>query len=258
MVGEQWFLYRADPSRPLTAQSQEGCDPETGNAEAESRGFAVLTQTCDIVRRCDRRPFIEVAPLRELTVGDWRAAARGRLPRYAVIPSLGEQRLAADLDLVMTVEKAVVAGWERVVGCRSDAEVRRFALVLARKRVRFAFPDEFVALVQPLQRRLVQKHDKQSAEGRALRSLRGIRVRAAPSWDASSVGLTFFIIRHSGALDFEGASWSDLMATWLGRLAPAGRYAELSGLVQTLDDLTARDYVESDPLDIEYLSDRPE
>lgn len=61
VLGGHWFLGRADPARPLTDQSRERCDPETGNYEGEVPGFAVLTQTCDLVRRCDQRPFVEVA-----------------------------------------------------------------------------------------------------------------------------------------------------------------------------------------------------
>jgi len=63
VLGEHWFLHRADPQRPLTPQSKEGCDPETGNTEGEVPGFAVLTQTCDLVRRCAERPYVEIAPL---------------------------------------------------------------------------------------------------------------------------------------------------------------------------------------------------
>ena len=257
VVGEHWFLYRAAPGRPLTAQSKEACDPDTGNVEVDAPGFAVLTQTCDLARRCDDRPFVEVAPLYELAEEDWRAATRGRLPRFAVVPGLADRRLAADLDRVMTVEKAVVAEWDRLVGCRSDEEVRLFALALARKRSRTAFPDEFVALVRSLQKRLVDKHDKDTVEGRALRALREIRVRAAPSWEAAAVELTFFFIRDADELTFEGRPWAEHLQDWLGKVAAAGRFTEVDGLVQTLDDLTARDYVESDPLDLGFLSERP-
>lgn len=44
------------------------------------------------------------------------------------------------------------------------------------------------------------------------------------------------------------------MALWLNRVQPEGRFRRVEGVVQTLDDLTARDYVESDPLDLDYLS----
>ena len=37
----------------------------------------------------------------------------------------------------MTVHKAVVAGWERLPGWTTDAEVRAIAGALARKRARF-------------------------------------------------------------------------------------------------------------------------
>lgn len=231
---------------------------ETGNAEVQAPGFAVLTQTCDLVRRCDERPFVEIAPLLQLSEGDWRQAVRGRLPRFAVVAGLADQLFAADLDRVMTVEKAVIAGWVRIAGSRTDEEARAFALALARKRVRTAFPDDFVALVGPLQQRLIQKHDKNSDEGRALQSLREIRVRAAPAWDADEVELTFFFIREPSAHDFEGRPWDSLLDDWLSRVVAADRFIAVEGLVQTLDDLTARDYVESDPLDLGFLSDRPE
>ena len=39
-------------------------------------------------------------------------------------------------------------------------------------------------------------------------------------------------------------------------LPQSGRFVRVDGLVQTLDDLTARDYVESDPLDLDHLSTR--
>jgi len=256
--GEHWFLSRAAPDRPLTTQSQEGCDPETGNTEGEVPGFVVLTQTCDLVRSCVNRPYVEIAPLDVLSEGAWRSAQRGRQPRFAIVPALAEERLVADLDRVMTVEKAVVARWERVQGCRDDDEVRAFARALARKRSRTAFPDDFVDLLKPLQQRIVEKHDKQSDEGRALRSLREIRVRAAPSWDAGEVEILFFFIREDEHWDFEGIPWVDLLEAWLGRVVPTGRYKTVDGLVQTLDELTARDYVESDLLDLGFLSERPE
>lgn len=256
VLGEQWFLYRADPARPLTQASREGRDPDTGNTEEEVPGFAVVTQTCDLVRRCDDRPYVELAPLVVLSADEWRAASRGRRPRYAVVPRLAAELLAADLDRVMTVEKGLVATWDRVAGCRSDEDARVFALALARKRQRAAFPDDFVDLVRALQGRLIEKHDKRSEEGAALQSLREIRVRAAPEWGATQVELTLFFIREPDERDFEGIPWDKLLQGWLEKVPAKGRFIAVDGLVQTLDDLTARDYVESDPLDLGHLSDR--
>ena len=80
----------------------------------------------------------------------------------------------------------------RMQGMRTDQEARTFAQALARKRARFAFPDDFNCWVKPLSKRFSKKHDSpESPEGAALRSLAEIRVRASPSWDARQVECTF-------------------------------------------------------------------
>ncbi len=201
VVGEQWFLSRVDPEKPLTIEAIEAAEAEADAAEAEVRGLMLATQSCDAVRDCADRPFVEVCPLVEVEAGRLEEIRRGRRPNYAYVPGLAAQRLVADLDRAMTVEKAVVASWTRVRGCSDDGEVRRLAHALARKRVRAAFPNDFVILASKLSNRLSEKHDKGSDEGRALRALREIRVRAAPAWEAEKVGLEgvrFFVYEADG------------------------------------------------------------
>ncbi|MDH3598137.1 MAG: hypothetical protein OEU26_00700, partial [Candidatus Tectomicrobia bacterium] len=106
--------------------------------ESSVEGFVVLTQTCDIVRQCTERPFLEVGPIIEVPEQFAHEIERGRRPSYAIIPALRDRRLIVDLDRTMTIEKAVLAHWSRVAGCRTDEETRQFSLALARKRVRFA------------------------------------------------------------------------------------------------------------------------
>jgi hypothetical protein len=256
VLGEYWFIHRFDPGFPLTEASAAMSDRSVDLVESAVRGLVVLTQTCDIVRTCRERPFLEVAPLVEVSAQVAHEIERGRRPVYAIIPALHTRRLVADLDRTMTVEKAVVAQWARIAGCRTDAEARRFALALVRKRARVAFPDDFIALVERLQGRLLEKHDKQSEEGRALRALREIRVRAAPSWEAPTVEVTFWFIREEEAMDFEGRRWDTLLEGWLQLMPAAGRFRHVHGTVLALEDLTAREYVESDPLDLDHLSTR--
>ena len=114
-----------------------------------------------------------------------------------------------------------------------------FASALARKRVRFAFPDDFTALAKNLENRLTDKHEKESAEGQALRALREIRVQAAPSWDHNSITLTFWFVRHDEDIDFDGSSWSTFLESWLRLVPPTGRFKAVFGQVTTLADLTA-------------------
>ena len=125
---------------------------------------------------------------------------------------------------------------------------------LARKRTRCAFPNDFVDLVSDLRERILGKHDKMSEEGHALRDLREIRVRTTPSWDASTAELMFWFIRDPDTTRPEAARWSAYLAAWLDMVPPRGRFTDVDGAATTLEDLRAQDYVESDPLDLDYLS----
>jgi hypothetical protein len=216
----------------------------------------VVTQTCDIARSCVDRPFVEVCPLVEMDDSKLREIARGRRPGYAFVPALAAQSLVADLDRTMTLEKPVVAQWSRTPGCTTDAQARAFAQALARKRLRFAFPDDFTELVRKLQGRLIDKHERNTDEGRGLRRLREIRVQATPTWDANSVALLIWFIREDADADFEGRNWTELLGEWLRLVPPSGRFVEVDGQVATLEEMTAADYVASDPLDLDYLSSR--
>ena len=257
------FLHLADLSRPHSPASRQAAASlaEAGKViEAEStpvldtvRGMAMLSQTCDVIRRCQDRPFVEVAPLIERSEQEIEEIRRLKRPAFAYVPAMAEDRLVADLDRTMTVEKALVAGWTRTPGWETDDEGRDFALALARKRARPAFPDDFVAAAQDFQSRLADKHDKKTPEGAHLRSLREIRVRAAPSWDDDSVHLTWWFIKDSDpeAVD---ADWPTFLDQWLSRFDRSGRFRLDTPIACRLEDMTARDYVESDLLDLDRLS----
>jgi len=255
VLGEHWFVHRVDPSVGLTDAARAAAEAGTDLAETPEVGLVVVTQTCDVVRECKSRPYVEVSPLVTLDEHDFHTVERGRRPNFALVPALADRRLVADLDRTMTVEKSVVAGWQRVPGCQGDEDARRFASALARKRERFAFPDDFTVLAKKLTARLADKHDRTTAEGHALRSLREIRVRAAPSWDAQNIELMFWFVREDRDGDSETGQ-KEHLSSWLGLLPAGGRFASVLGQVTALEDMTARDYVESDPLDLDHLSSR--
>lgn len=254
IVGEQWFAYRVDTSIALTEAAENAIQSGADLAESEVRGLVVVSQTCDLVRSSLERPFVEVSPLVEVGAQEIRQIERGYRPRYAYVPGVADQRLVADLDRTMTVEKTVVARWARVQGCREDVDVRRFAAALARKRARKAFPDDFSRFVAKLQSRIQEKHDKNSAEGRALAALTEIRVQATPSWAESTVEITFLFVRPSGSDSFEGKRWSDYLEEWLRLVPEAGRFTKVLGQVTTHSRMTAADYLSSDQLDLDHLS----
>ena len=257
------FIYLADQASISTSQQSDEeatvsltSEPDTSLVVPileEIRGVAMLTQTCDIIRDCQKRPFVEVAPLVELEPHVVEEVRRLKRPRFAYVSATAYEGLVADLDRTMTVQKAVVAHWTRLSGFDTEQEARDFALALSRKRSRFAFPDDFTRATKDLQRRIVAAHTKQTAEGAHLRSLREIRVRAAPSWDHETVELDWWFIKENDPEDTQ-SEWRTFVDRWIGLFEQAGRFKINSRTACRLQDISAQDYVESDHLDLDRLS----
>jgi hypothetical protein len=218
----------------------------------ENPGWIQFSCSRDVVRSCRERPFVELAPLIAVDEGRLRETKKALLVNRAYVPGVAERRLVADLDRV-TAEKVVLAGWPRTPGWSTDAEARVLAEALARKRVRPAFPDDFVAEIERLQRRIRDKHGRSSIEGRLLEALREIRVHASPSWDAVQVLVRFLFVKDSDPEGLEG-QWSRQVEAWLDLVDRNGRFTIADPEVDRLEDFTASDYVESDRLDLDWLS----
>ncbi len=54
----------------------------------EVEGVVMLTQTCDIVRPCIRRPFVEVAPLAGLNEKEVEEVRLMMRPSFAYVPAM--------------------------------------------------------------------------------------------------------------------------------------------------------------------------
>jgi len=253
IIGPLGFVIRFNPKLPLMPGDQDDTS-DSDLYDQDVEGLVVLTQTCDVVRKARDRPYVEVGPLvRVKEAAELENIRRGASPRYAYLPGAAPQMLIADLDRVMTVEKSLLAIWTREVGCPTDQDQRDFAKALARKRARFAFPNDFVSVVEGLRARITQKHAKESSEGECLRSLREIRVTAAPSWDAVTISLKFWFIVVEGSLPTTDELRQQGEA-WMGYLKPGGRFSSIEYDMVTLDAVSAREYLSSDRLDLDHLS----
>ena len=247
LEGEHWFVHRTG-TKDVDASAHEAAEL----VETEVPGFVVLTQSCDIVRKYKDRPYVSVAPLLEVSAAHLSEIQKGYRPQFAAIPGVSAKKLVGDLDRVMTVNKQVVAGWTRMQGCSNDAEVRSFAKALERKHGRFAYPEDFNRFARKLQDRIKDKHDRDSPEGDALRDLLEIRVHPAPSWDAPDVELMFwFVARPENATELRR---SGHLVSWQNLIEPSGRFRRVFCQIATHEDLSALDYLESDVLDLDYLS----
>lgn len=252
VIGENWFFHKFDPDLPIT-QAAKNATEQAEIIETAVEGFVLLTQTCDIIRDYNERPFVELAPLiKSEDENEYLRIERRLHPQFAPIPYLKDLGLVADLDRCMTIEKSLLLKWKKYPQSMSVEEGKRFSEDLARKSQRFAFPDNFVDAMQKLQNRLKKKHDVGSSEGETLRAIREIRVRAAPSWEESEVELDFFFVLQKTvppAIHSQIDQWLDLFEVKPPFKKP------LSHAV-TLSQMSALEYVQSDILDLSYLSSR--
>lgn len=196
-------------------------------------GLCVVSQTCDIVRCCSDRPYIEVSPLVEVDDSKLAEVEKGGRPNYGFLSKLKSRKYVVDLDRVMTLEKSCLKNVARTEGCGSDEERRAFSKSLSRKRQRFAFPNEFNKLVSKLRDRIIEKHDKQSPEGEALRALEEIRVSAAPSWNDNEIDLFFYFIRQSAQTTFNGKNWDEPFKKWMNLLVESDKFKNINGEITT-------------------------
>jgi hypothetical protein len=166
-----FLVHLADKRTPLTAAARASVDdvPVEFNLYevlTSVTGLAVVSQSCDIVKKCADCEYVDVSPLVKIDVAaQLQAIRKGQQLRYAYLPGLAPQNLVVDIGRTMTVEKAVLAGWNRIPGCITDQDRVDFADALARKRQRFAFPDIFNAGLTKFRNRLKEKEGKASAEG---------------------------------------------------------------------------------------------
>jgi hypothetical protein len=163
------FLHVFDAHSPITDLSRQEVADEPPKAEdvdfrsvgATVAGFVVITQTCDIVRGCEKRQYIELVPLVQVDEDTYNLIKADRVPRFAFLRPLEPEKLVADLDRVMTVEKSLLAripDHARLLGCETDEEQNQFVRALVRKRSRFAFPEPFVKAMRAIQDRVQEKH----------------------------------------------------------------------------------------------------
>jgi hypothetical protein len=104
-IGEHIFVHQFDPKQPLITTKPYTVIDEESLVKSVVRGFVVLTQTCDLVRDCQDRPYLEISPLIEIETNFLEEVRKMKRPQYAYIPGIAEKNLVADLDRVMTVEK---------------------------------------------------------------------------------------------------------------------------------------------------------
>lgn len=251
------FVHLADLAVPTTSAAEQLAADGVSGVEIvpiDPGGLVVLTQTCDLIRTCADRPYVEVSPLVTVPSDKIDFVRRNRIPRYLPLPALDDASLAGDLDRVMTVEKGLLSTFTgaKVSGVNTDGEALILAETLGRKRTRAALPDDFVAAVGRMRNRINDKHDKDTQEGDFLRRTKEIRVLSLPNWTADTIEVEFLFIFERGAvIPRDAGEWIEQL---MARVTTDGRIIEVRGRAVGLDELSAASYLDSHRLDLDHLS----
>jgi len=219
----------------------------------QTEGGLLLTQSCDIVRDYNHKPFLHVAALVVVDEEALRRIKAGREIRYLFVPGLADQSIVADLDKIATIDKRVVMNRERRAGCFSDDERRGLAASIARHRQRFAFPDEFNDALKPLRRLVENGAGKNSDNGRFVDAVLEIRVTTS-SWD-NPTELDFICIIPEDTPQTMRELWVKDQIPRLEDKASTEWCRDCNFRLSTLSEMSAAEYLESNRLDFDGLSD---
>lgn len=252
--------WMAAPDVPLTLASESMEADDIDWVVASTDRLAIVSQTCDIVRDCREHPFVTLAAVVELDEPYASQARRGHRPRF--IPLSGISAMSfADMNLLVGAEKSILLKAQRISGLRSVEDQRQFARAAARVFERPAFPDDLGESLRGLLERVKKKHGKMSPEGKALESLAEIRVVVEHWADSDGADIRVLFCPESRPSSDSDPTHGDLetwIAQWMARCRPVGIVHSVDGVLTPLDEMTAREYLASDPLDLDYLSDHRE
>jgi hypothetical protein len=216
-------------------------------------GVAMLTQTCEIIKPQHTRPDVQVAALVKVEQDEAALIQKGDKPNHALVPGIEGLLLAIDLDAAATVSKDVAALWPRTLGCPTDDDKREFARKLARHRQRFAFPDEFNDdVLRPMRRWVESKRKKNGEHGAFIKETFEFRI-ICNDW-ANPAELTLLSIMKRDPIGAESVTWRQATYAMLEK----GNYKNFPkpvARIVTFEDISAKEYLASDRLDWDGLSD---
>lgn len=250
--GEFWFRDIDTPLEGSDETTDFGYDPEIA-------GFVVISQTCDIVRSASKVPYVIICPLITVTNEILGQLAKGISPKNCFLTNCPEN-VVVDLSRAMSISKQLLVTWERKRGCRNSAEQLEFARALECVFGRFAFPDAFVDSVSKFRRAAIDTYSKSNSElGKAFRSIREFRVYPHEEWNnTESVPVTFIaILDELEKRELEDRSKiADIVEKKIRTIEWNGVFSLHQDvlMVATYSDLTAADYINSFPLELNSLS----
>lgn len=233
----------ADARHPLsdaaaTVASNTGVDSGMIVVPQDSiDNVVVLSQTCDLQETTTDEYHCLVAPVIRASTTFAKEALRGRRPAYAGLPWLDNESVA-DLSRITTVERSLLVDGDRLARPQSTGESLHFARTVSRFLTRPALPDEVNEILAPFLRRIKDRYDKRSAEGRCPQKVAEMRVEADPDFESSAPVLNVLMVVETADLPTlpKGA---DIDHERIDRLK-AGGYARAAEAVEESSTPVAR------------------
>ena len=188
----------AEASAPLSAEAadiaaSEGTDSGLITVPHAVDNVVLLTQTCDLQLTTAAEHRGLVAPVMHVPEQIAHEALRGRRPGLAGLPWVGLTAVA-DLSRITTVERSVLVGAISRGRPRTRRERFHFAETISRYLTRPALPDAVNKVLSPFVKRIAEKHDRESAEGRCAHKVSELRVEATPDIDHEEPALNVLMI----------------------------------------------------------------
>ena len=210
------------------------------------KGYAVISQTCDVQQRLSTQPFVELAPLVERTAEEIEAIRKQKTYCEAYIPAAAKKGLVIDLDKTIIAEKKWIATLEPIVGCANYQEEKALAEILGLKRSRFAFPDEFEIDVNNLKRRIIREAKKADTRlSKIFNRAREVRIRAENGWGADNVSLIWYFIFDAKSAVPDEDEYSAL-TNFILKHFKSDKFGQNNVKTVALDQMNAQAYVNSD------------
>ena len=155
--------------------------------------IVLLTQTCDLRFTTADEHRCLVAPVMRVPQQRAYEALRGRRPALAGLPWVDDTSVA-DLSRVTTIERSLLVDAVSRGRPRTRREQFHFVEIVGRYLTRPALPDPINEVLSPFVRRVAEKHDRQSSEGRCAHKVSEMRVEATPDIDHDEPALNVLMI----------------------------------------------------------------
>lgn len=245
------FTTDASVAIRLAHHEKDGPRPK---GSRDHKGMVVVSQTCDIIREVEKQGTVIVASLIEVDQDTYAHVKRRSVPRYIIMPKAGAN-IVADLTTMMTIEKPVVAQWERIEGF-SDRERTNFSRAVALFFSRPAFPDGLVRSLGKFRKEVLKKASKPSTDfGKILNCVEEFRINEVADKQYQLLIFLVEVPELNGTRNRDDIA-EKVEASVRAALGEEGLKALIDEaiLVTTADDQTAREYLNSISLDLNILS----